>query len=442
MTDTSSMSWRDPRMIAAIVLVAAIAIVAALISRPEADSADLLAVWTAGEFWKMGRLAEIYPAADGLFTMTPPAAWVDWLAAGQDYHGSVFPFLYPPLWAVAMAAIAPAEFGTVASVALWINAGLIAATVILAIRATGAALHPVLHVAAVLLIFLMTQIASVGFLQGQPHILVSFLLVLTVERSRAGAGRMAGVALALAASIKLFPALFVVIWLARGERRPLVAFALAGAALAGASVLLAGWPLHRAFLDSVSQIGGALLLTAKSVSFDALVGQLFLLDETVVVTGTYFADGTREVWRIAARPPIWASLSSLGLIAVLVGTALAARRASSAALYTGLWPLALTLSVLFAPTGWLYYHIPAAVFAPAMIARLPRPRGAALFLIGLLFFWAGRLIIVEEMALFPIAEVFFFVAGALVWSLGFGLCAALKSDATPDQALRPVAPSL
>ena len=424
-TATGTVPWRDPRLLAAILLLVPVVIAAVWLARPLGVPADLLAVWTAGEFWQMGRTGEIYPPPGELFTMLPPAGWVEWLAVNEGYEGAVYPFLYPPLWAVVMGTLAPADFAPVATVALWVNASLLAATVILAIRATGALLHPVLHVVFVLVIFSTTHIASVGFLQGQPHILVAFLIVLAIERSRAGAGTAAGVALAVAASIKLFPAVYAVIWLARGERRALTAFVAVGGALAATSVLLAGWPLHQTFLDNVSQIGRTLLLTTKNVSFDAVLAELLPPDAVQTVRKPTL-DGLDQVsgtWTVAARPALWAVFANAGALLVLVGSAYAARRMRARALYAGLWPFLLTLSVLFLPTGWIYYIIPAAVFAPALLVGLPSARGASVFLVGLLLFFAARLEVFKTSGLVPISEVYLYVAGALVWGLGFALVA-------------------
>ena len=369
--------WRDPRLLAAVLLLAAAAITAAWVARGLGTPADLLAVWVAGEFWQMGRVGEIYPPAEGLFTLLPPAGWADWLAANLDDSASVYPYLYPPLWAVLMGTLAPADFAAVAEASYWINAGLLAATVALAIRVAGAPVQPVLHVVLVLVIFLTTHIASVGYLQGQPHILVAFLIVLAIERSRAGAPIAAGTALAFAAAIKLFPLIYAVVWLARGDRRALVTFALVGAALALASVLVAGWPLHAAFLDSLRQIGRTLLLIGNSLSFDAVVGKLFLTDTAQVIGAPTqeSADGAYRIWRVAARPALWAAVANAGLLAVLAGAALAARRLTADALYAGVWPALLAFSVLFTPTGWIYYAIPVAVFAPTLLAGRGDTRG-------------------------------------------------------------------
>lgn len=412
-----------PRMVMAMVLLAFAAGVAAYLASGDGDAADLKALWLAGRFWDMGQPGQIYPPADGLFTMRPPAAWAGFL--GPDEGGQVFPFLYPPLWAVVMGALTGPDFAPVAFAAVWINAGLLAMMVVLAIRATGAALDPLFHAVLVLLVFTLTQVASLPLMQGQPHILVAFLLVLTVERSRAGAELTAGAALALAASIKLFPLVCVLIWIGRRQYRALAAFVAVGAALGGLSVLLAGWPLHRAFLDTIAQIGRTLLVTGRTVSFDAVVGQIFLADRAQqVFGGTVVPElGLHEYWLVIARPALWGTVANLMLGAVLIGLAVAARRASTAGLYSGIWPLALTVSALFVPTGWLYYLLPAAAFAPGLIARLPPARGAALFLIGLLFLWGGRSNLVQGLDFVPVPAPFVFVAGAMAWALGFGLAA-------------------
>jgi len=425
-----TLAWSDPRLLTAVALLVPVAVMAVLQARQLGWPADLLAVWVAGEFWQMGRVDAIYPAADGLFTMLTPEGWTAWLADTQGYHDFVYPFLYPPLWAVVMGTLAPSDFTPIAAASYWVNAGLLVATVVLAIRATGALLHPVLHAAFVLVIFLTTEIASVGFLQGQPHIFVAFLLVLAVERSRAGAGATAGGALALAASIKLFPVIYVVIWLARGEKRALVSFAVVGGALALASVVLAGWPLHAAFLHNVRQMGQTLLVIGNTMSFDAVIGKLILSDTLQVVHGPSIGSlgGAHTFWHVAERPALWAACASAGLVLVLAGSAYAARRMPVAALHAGLWPCLLTLSVLFTPTGWIYYMLPAAVFAPVLLAALPRPRGAAFFLGGLLLFFSARLDLFKASGSFVVDEVFLYVAGALVWGIGFALAARNLSD--------------
>ncbi|MDX1739050.1 MAG: glycosyltransferase 87 family protein, partial [Alphaproteobacteria bacterium] len=70
-----------------------------------------------------------------------------------------------------------------------------------------------------LLTYLGISLGLVAFLvpfglalrENQPQILVSFLILLAIERERAGWNIAGGAALALAASIKLYPALFALL---------------------------------------------------------------------------------------------------------------------------------------------------------------------------------------------------------------------------------------
>jgi len=430
----------DRRMWPAAVLLALAAVAIVWGIAPIAPSADLKAVWLAGQFWDMGRLDEIYPVADGLFTMRPPPGWAEWLGTEAISTEQIYPFLYPPIWAVLAGTLTGPDFAVFANLALWANAAFLMATVLLAIRVVGSALSPLVHALLVLAIFVATPLAIGALAQGQPQFFVTFLLVLAVERARAGAGVAAGLALALAASIKLYPAIYLVIWLATGQRRAVWSFVLAGAGLAGLSVLLAGWPLHQAFLHTISQIGRTLLSTGASMSFDALFGQLALAGHGVRVDGVVLDDGSGKLggWTVFARPPLWSYFVNMALIGVLAGLAFAARRARPEALYRGVWPLALTLSVLFAPTGWLYYLLAGAVFAPTLIAALGVRRGGLLFMLGLVLLATGPTDLARHLIRGVVSPgPFFYVAGALVWALGFGLVAArgrVEEDRTLHRA--------
>lgn len=413
------------RVLVALGLALGAAGIVAALAQSMAPSADLKALWTAGEFWKMGRLDQIYPATDGLFTMRPPSEWQGWLEAQDGLNDRVYPYLYPPIWAVLSGTVMGNNFHAVSAAALWINGALLALTATLAIRAARVTLDPVVYILLVMIVFLTTQVASVGFVQGQPHILVTFLIVLALERGRAGKDAAAGVALGLAAAIKVIPAIYVVIWIARGQWRAVAGFAVVGGGIAVLSILVAGWPLHAAFLDTIRQIGRTLLVTGSSMNFDSAIGRVLFSDHALPVSGPKIAGtlGQHEAWVVIPRPAWWAALMKVGLVAVLIGSGLAARRMSEARLYGGLWPFMLTASVLFAPIGWIYYLLPAAVFAPVMLVRVPFPRGAALFIVGVLFLWVARLKPVVSSDVVAMPTTIFYVLGAMVWALGFALSA-------------------
>ncbi|AMY68412.1 glycosyltransferase 87 family protein [Frigidibacter mobilis] len=247
-------------------------------------SADLRAWWMASESLAAGQPLLIYPAETEVFTMRPDAEWHRRMLARSE-ETALYPYLYPPLWVALGAPLTRAfSFAQAAQLASLLNPLLLGAMILLARRAAAIPLRPA---AALLLGLALTGGTLVGWpaiYENQPQILVAALVVLAIERDRSGAPLQAGAALALAAALKLYPALFVLVWLLAGRMRQVAAFVMVGGALGLGSVALAGWPLHRLFLDQLVVLSGSVLLSNINFNVDALVSQLFLLDDMTRVT--------------------------------------------------------------------------------------------------------------------------------------------------------------
>jgi hypothetical protein len=346
-------------------------------------SADLTALWLAGQFLAEGRPDLVYPADATLFTMLPPPEWfARQAAAGQP--GDVFPYLYPPLWAALAANLSPhASLVAVLAVAGWINPALLAGCFILAWRIAGRPLRPDIWLAAGLTFAMFTSVGLIAIGQDQPQILVAFLTLLALERAESGAPHAAGAALALAAAIKLFPALLVIFWLGRDRRAALAAFAVAGAALALLSVALAGWPLHRDFLRIIRAVSATGLVTNLSYSLDATLGQLAYTDRIAFIRSPARdpALGDRAGWNVYAKP----AALGLALLAAQIATlALAARalaRAAGPATRAAIMAAALTFATLLGPVGWSYYYIAPAAFLPLLLTRFGALSGLAVMVL-------------------------------------------------------------
>ena len=347
-------------------------------------SGDLMATWLAGHFLNVGRPDQVYPLLTDFFIMHPPSEWRAYMAEAYGYEGPMFPFLYPPLWAKVAELASDVNFWMIAAVALALNAGLLMASTWLAYRASRSGLHPALYFGIVLLILHVTHIGTLALYENQPQILVSFLLILAVERSRAKAPITAGLALAIAASIKLYPALFALFWLFGRNNRAFLAFAAFGTALGLASVIWAGWPLHAAFLDQIRLISRTVLLTGVSFNIDATIAQLFFLDMLQWVPSLEPPNEYNDApgWYAMAKPPAWRILSGAILLSVVALLCLAFHRANAAVQASILWPLALTAVALLSPLSWVYYYLPAAYFAPVLLEKLGPKLGAAIIAIG------------------------------------------------------------
>lgn len=361
-----------------LVLVALFTVVSAVMFWG-APSPDLLASWVAGQMWAAGETYRIYPALDTVFPMLPPEGWPAHLAA-QGYSGAVFPFVYPPIWAVLTGALTQVtSLAVFEGAATLLNPIALGLMCWLALRTAGPARLPRPTLLAIGLVMMLgTLPGAVALEQNQPQILVSLLIVAAIERDRAGAPRAAGVALALAASIKLYPALFAILWLARRRWGALAAFVICGALLGGTSVTVAGWPLHAEFLALVDSIRHTALLTYFTYGIDSGVAQIWFGDALRFVTGHGQSGDVTRGWTILGKPGTWVALSSAALLAVLAAAALTAARRPGSLL---LWPATLIAVALVSPLAWGYHYLPALAFAPLLVDRAGPKWGGALLLV-------------------------------------------------------------
>jgi alpha-1,2-mannosyltransferase len=175
---------------------------------------DLSAVYIAGWLWQTGQAALVYDAPPAFFGGVAES-WRPAMEAMGIAGRHSFPFVYPPLWAVLVApltTILDAQ-GFMDAVAL-VQIPLLAASVWLAGRLLKPAAMPWWAWTSAGLVTLSLSIQShLAIWHNQPTITVGFLTLLSIERLGAGRPVAAGVALALAAAIKLTPAAVILIFL-------------------------------------------------------------------------------------------------------------------------------------------------------------------------------------------------------------------------------------
>ncbi|MBO6853437.1 MAG: DUF2029 domain-containing protein [Marivivens sp.] len=346
------------------------------------SSADLMAPWLAGHFYAAGALDQIYPPDTDLFTMLPPSDWAPYLAT-TDYQGAVFPFIYPPLWVVIMSwisGIAPPE--GMRWVASLINPALLFGMVILVTRLTDLTedkKRTATIIGALVLFFSVG--GSVALVQNQPQILVSFLIVLAIERDRANRPFAAGTALAFAAALKLYPILFVLMWMAAGRWNSVKWAVLIGGALGITSILLAGWPLHAAFLQQTLLISRTAMMTPMNYGLDALIGYLSFADTATQIEQLSVGLGDEGYigWSIVAKPLLWRMASIVLLLSAVTWPAWQIARKGDNRF---LWPLSIAGIAFFSPLSWSYYYLPVIAFTPLLFEKLP-PRTTILCLLPL-----------------------------------------------------------
>lgn len=339
-----------------------------------ADSVDLSALYVAGF-----AVAEKVPEAiyamhpDFLGPGTPEPLQALKAQIGAADHPTV-PFVYPPLWAWAMAPLTKAlPLTGFWDLMRWVHAAMIAAAPLLAWRLIRPPLGPLPFTVLTIVALTASAPGYLAMIHNQPQITVIFLVLLSFERLRAGASATSGALLALATALKLSPLFFVLIFALRRDLRALTGFALAGGALGLASVALAGWPLHREFLAVLGRIDALTILEKVNYAPETLLYQLSQL-----ATGTPMADWSMTQATTTPEPRWIALTIKVALIAALAATWAATRRLpAETALPVQLLALSLA-TALFGPLSWAHYFLLPMILAPTLFLLMPAPRAWAL----------------------------------------------------------------
>ena len=344
---------------------------------------DLSALYFAAYFFDAGAYELVY-APDGQAFWDQ--AYPEWraLARSQGYQATLLPaYVYPPLWAAVLGPWASAvSFTSFANTFLLVFLGAIIGMILMtyqmARRIAEAAGTPLIPFALFCLIgaFLAgsTSYGSLSFQLGQPQILVSFLLMLCLYLLSCNNDLSAGVVLAFAAAIKLMPAILVVLFIMERRWRALGAFVVAGALLAGMSVIVAGWPMHQALLERIGHLTSQISISRLGIGIETVLyhfGQ--------VATG----DGQWQIERPELiEKPAWLGISTRAL---LIAGLLAIWSSTRAVLPpVRLWvrfTLIFLLVVTTASLSWLHYLVLPALLA-LVAASLAPGRGVRLVLLG------------------------------------------------------------
>jgi len=400
------------------------------LANPMPPSDDLRALWMAGRFFETG---PIYATTGDYFRMVPPALWIETYIA-EGTQRAAYPFIYPPIWAWIMHQLVNVTtFDTFANVMATINAAAMCGCFYLASKMARGSMPRTTYLAVVLFFVfaLGCLVIKLPLNENQPQILVSFLVLLAIERDRAGHPWAGGAAMALAAAIKLYPVIFAILWLASGRKHSVTAFAVVGCGLGLLSLFVGGWDQHIAFLSEVRAISSSAVITFPNVTMDSLLAVL-LIDRASTELITTEITGGESSWRIYAKPVLWQMANTILYITVIAALIVYAIRTKLADPLV--WPVIFVALAWVLPLSWLYHYLPAFAFLPALIARLGWKHGAyamsvpvlvtsTAFLVFILSLPAGRIIA------YPI------MSGAMIWiALAFLLAMRRSSHEPPLRA--------
>ena len=328
---------------------------------------DLSAIYVAGWFWQNGEPGLIYDAPPHFFGGTPPL-WIGLVERIGGPEATAFPYIYPPLWAALVAPVTGWMDALEFSRAVYIlHLALIIASVFVAAHLARPRQMPYWSWALLAVAALMLSTSAKSALdQNQPTITTTFLLLFCLDRLLSGKDRAAGLCLALAAALKVTPALFVVILILERRFRAVAAFAVAGGLLAGLSLLLCGIEAHWQFRDAVGRISDNGLISAVNLSLrTALYGIEALFD----AVPAFDIEGRNVT---IGGLPGWVGLAlAMGASMIAAGWLLRLRRLHEVARMPLSWLTIALIVPLFGPLGWQHYYLLPLFLLPCLITRLP-----------------------------------------------------------------------
>lgn len=344
---------------------------------------DLSALYFAAYFFDAGAYDLVYAPDGQAFWGQAHSEWRE-LARTQGYHSNLLPaYVYPPLWAAVLgpwaSAVSFASFANTFLIAFLIAIiGMILMAYQMARCIADEANTRVIHFALFCLIGALlagyTSFGSLSFQLGQPQILVSFLLMLCLYLLSLDKDISAGSVLALAAAIKLMPAMLAVLFIMERRWHALGAFVVVGALVAGLSVILTGWPLHQALLERIGDLSSHVSVSRLSTGF-----------ETVLYHIGHAATGDVR-WQIELPllldKPLWLDMTNRAfLIAGLLAIWSATRDISPPIRLWVRFTLLFMLVVTTASLSWLHYLILPALLVLVLLGLSPSKR-VRLILLG------------------------------------------------------------
>jgi len=328
---------------------------------------DFSAYYYAGYFYDAGEFAQIYAGPPQIIGPEMPDSWVAALAETGHANEHTYPFIYLPWVAAVMAPITRMiDPQVLMNAAILTNIALLMASMGLAWRIFAPRTTPLWLWSLISVALLATSATSVIPLAfGQVQILVYFLCLLAFERYRAGAFWFAGIALAIAAGLKITPAALILIFLWDRNWRALAGFALTCAIIAAFSLFVVGWDLNAQYFDLMKALNGQIFLAIIAFSVEGWIYQVWDL-----IQGTAPLHVTNEY---IYPKPAWIDLIAKAFF--LAGAAalwLTTRRLPD----QDRMPRQLIgLSVLIplaAPLGWVHYFLLTTLLLPGLLEHMNR----------------------------------------------------------------------
>jgi hypothetical protein len=301
----------------------------------------------AGRLLRNGQKAYVYDHDPTLFHIVDSPVFFQ--AARQiGFRGTAHPFVQAPLIALAFAPLSDLGFEALRLAWLLLSVVCCAAGIYLSVCLYWPALNRPLTWGVGLALLSGFEPMTYGLWLGQTTPLIFLLVMLSLALLRWGRPLSAGALLALAAFVKITPALLALAWLGKRSRNALWGFFPTLFVLLAASVASCGLELNLTYLSILGSIGRKTLVAYNNHSLAAFLTR-FTADRA-----EWFN------WRIHSIPT-WVRACNAGLFAAFLLAAVfvvVRYRRQTGAREISVWEaLALLSMLLFPSLCWTHYLI-------------------------------------------------------------------------------------
>ena len=337
---------------------------------------DMSALYFAGHFFGTGQMEQVYASPPEFFGEGEPPAWAALRNTFTTDEDVVYPFVYPPIWAAAMAPFAKflSPFTTF-QIFYVIQVAMVAACSFLAWRIIRPEISPTTWTALILGVHVTSAITVIAIVHNQPQITAAFLSLLAMERYVSGRPVQAGAALGFAAALKLSPVFLALIFLLDRNWRAFFACALVSGGIGALSFAIAGADLHWVFLEKIQLVDSRIALMRVNWSMEVLVFQVWAAMQGVLPT--FASHGGQG----SVPEPAWISMVvKLGMVGALAWFVIASRQLNGRKRVAYL-ALGISLITTFAgPLSWSHHYLLVLVLGPLLFDLWSKPVASGLFL--------------------------------------------------------------
>lgn len=313
---------------------------------------DLSSSYIACRLLASGASAHLYDHHATLFHVVATPVWKS-TALDAGFLGFLHPYVQTPLWAWGLQPLCTQlDFDAFSALFL----GLALLSLVITIEIVARTWAPV-FLSPISLIILLSAIALTTPFQYamwlvQTHALFLAMSVAAIVAAGRGKSALAGALLAMAAAVKITPALLLLYWLIIGQRRAAAWFMACSICLLLITGLATGPSVLESYFLSMQRVSDVLLVAYNNQS---LVAWLTDLQGSSI---------DLKSWRIHALTPTLKIVSLLSSLSIVLVAAWKARQTQESGRFISIALIGLTI---FSPIAWTHYYL---VLIPAVMVLM------------------------------------------------------------------------